>query len=576
MINLADHFPLAINNNCTPIDFTIYASQSKIPKSGHGYLRLSILQNFDLSIHFSIDECPTGFNLQNVNGLYACICGESFNKSPIKEDFQCNSKSGKIKRLDARSWLSVIRNEVEYTTLCLPEYCNDIISEFSTADNDALCNPDRTGRGCSACVNHFGKVFGSKYCRNCSNIWLLTIILYGILGVILVVIIHLLKLTVTMGTINGLIFFCNIMSINETLFFNTSKFSFIRLFVSLINLDLGFEMCFYREMSETAKTGLQFVFPVYLWFLIFIIIMVGKRYIRSRKSTHSAVPVLATLIFLSYSKLLRATISVFSFVTVHYSTKESNFSRLNKFVAWQPDSNIEYLQGRHILLLLVALVFTVFFILPLAFALTFPKTFLRSKKMSYFFPLLDCFYAPYKNRYRNWFGVRIMVLIYFSALESFLFSHQGSLLLFGVVVVLLFALIQSYIHPFKNTIHNILDLAFMGLYIILSIIVLYLYPNTPGHKEFIAVNIIGSIAFLLFCLIILFHLSGALMHFTWYFRIKETLKTKLSKKVSWNPLNSIITRDIDTNPSPRPDNGSINDNLNYAYLQESLLDEEYT
>ena len=65
-------------------------------------------------------------------------------------------------------------------------------------------------------------------------------------------------------------------------------------------------MCFYKEMSEIAKTGLQFVFPLYLWLLMFIIIMAGKHYIHSRIyiSTYSAVPVLATLILLSYSKLL--------------------------------------------------------------------------------------------------------------------------------------------------------------------------------------------------------------------------------------------------------------------------------
>ena len=106
-------------------------------------------------------------------------------------------------------------------------------------------------------------------------------------------------------------------------------------------------MCFYREMSEIAKTGLQFVFPLYLWLLMFIIIMVGKHYIRSRKSTHSAVPVLATLILLSYSKILRTTINVFSSVTVHYSTKNSNFSRSQQFIAWQPDPNIVYLEGTH-------------------------------------------------------------------------------------------------------------------------------------------------------------------------------------------------------------------------------------
>ena len=555
-----------INRTCTPIDFRIYAFQSIVPETGRGMLRLSILQNFYLNLNFSFAECPIGFSLQIVDELYVCTCGEFFSKLPINKDFQCNTDSGQIKRLDIRSWLSVIDDRIEYTRLCLAEYCNNIISEFSTTDNDALCNPDRTGRGCGSCVSGFGKAFGSRYCRKCSNVWLLTILVYGILGIILVLIIHLLKLTVTTGTINGVIFFCNIMSVSDSLFFNPSKFSFVRLFVSLINLDLGFEMCFYSEMSEVAKTGLQFVFPLYLWLLMFIIIMIGKHYIRSKKSTHSAVPVLATLIFLSYSKLLRTTISVFSFVTVHYSTKESNFSRSQQFIAWQPDPNIKYLAGSHIVLFLLAVVFTAFFILPLAFALTFPKTTLRSTKMSYFFPLLDCIYAPYKNKYRYWFGVRLILLIYISGMESILFSYRRSLLFSVVIVVLLFTLIQTYIHPFKSTINNILDLTFMEIFITLSVVVFYLYPNTPGHEEFIAVNTLGGVAILLFCLITLFHIHDAITHCIWFPRFNEALKVKFNIKIikdNWNPL---VARYV----KPKPDDGFIDD---HACLQESLLED---
>ena len=570
---LSRSFSIA-NRACTPIDFKIYSLQSTIPESGT--LQLSIIQNSDHNLHFRFDECPVGFTIQNVDGLYACTCGGFFTKSPIKEDFQCNSESGQIIRTDVRSWLSVVNERVEYTKLCLPEHCNNVVRDFSLTDVDILCNHNRTGRACGGCDDGLGKIFGSNFCRKCSNIWLVTILLYGILGIILVLVIYLLKLTVTIGTINGLIFFCNIMSINGTIFFDPSRFSLVRLFISVINLDLGFEMCFYSEMSQIAKTGFQFIFPLYLWFLMFIIIMVGKHYIRSRKPTHSAVPVLATLIFLSYAKLLRATISVFTSVTVHYSTEESNFSRSQQFVAWQPDPNIKYLEGMHILLFLVALMFTVFFILPLAFALTFPKIVLRSKRMSYFFPLLDCIYAPFKDKYRYWFGLRIMVLIYFSGMESILFSYQDSLLLAGVVVIILFTVIQAYIHPFKNSVNNTLDLMFMEIFITLAVVILYLYPDTLGHEGNIAVNILGSIAFLLFCLIIIFHFHSAIMHLTWYSKFTEALKTKFNftvVKKNWNPLYSIAENDA--SQSVENNNIGINNRDNYAYLQESLLEEQY-
>ena len=561
-----------ISNKCTSIDFTIYALQSTIPK--FGILHLSLSPNSGHHLYFSFDECPVGFTLQNKNESYACTCGGFFYKSPVRDDFQCDQVSGNIVRLgEQSSWLSVNGDEVEYTKLCLSGYCksNHDIEKFSLADRDVLCSHYHTGRACRRCdsANGYGKTFGSTVCEKCCNFWLFTILLYGMLGIFLILIIHLLKLTVTMGTINGLIFFCNVMSINEILIFDQP---FVKVFVSLINLDLGFKMCFYEKMSQAAKTGLQFVFPIYLWVLMFAIIMVGKRYIHGR-STRSAVPVLATLIFLSYSKILRTTISVFSSINVFISKNDSNFNELERMVAWQPDPNIEYLKHEHIPLFLVAMVFTVLFILPLAFALTFPKIVLRSKKLSYFFPLLDSIYAPYKNKYRYWFGVRIIVLIYLSGMESILFSYQNSLLLSAVLAVMLFTIIQAYIHPFKKSINNTLDLMFMGIFIILGIVSLYLHPDTSDNKEYITVNILGGVAFLLFCVIILFHLHDALMHLTWYSNFAKVLMIKFNMKIvesDWNPLHSVALKDVRKKP--------INDDTkysNYACFQESLLEEQF-
>ena len=572
-----------ISNSCTPIDFTIYALQSTIPQNGT--LHLSLSPNSGHHLQFNFDECPVGFTLQNVNGSFACTCGEIFNKSPIKDDFLCNPLSGKIERKNGRSWLSVSDDSVEYMRLCLPGYCqkysDDKISEnqFSLTDHNVLCTHSHVGRACRGCdhVVGNGRTFGSTECGKCENTWFLTILLYVVLGIILVLIIHLLKLTVTMGTINGLIFFCNIMGINESLIFHHKEFSLIKIFISLVNLDLGFKICFYSEMSQIAKTGLQFVFPIYLWLLMFVIIMVEKYCVRMhiRKSTRSSVPVLATLILLSYSKILRTTISVFSSVNVYCSKNDSDYSELDQIVAWQPDPDIKYCKDEHVPLFLVAMVFTVLFVIPFAFALTFPKVVLRSRKLSYFFPLLDSIYAPYTNNYRYWFGLRIIVLIFLSTMESALFQYQESLLFSAVVAVFLFAFVQAYVHPFKTKINNILDLMFMGIFIILGIVILFLNSNMSDYEDYtynIAVNSLGGVGFLLFCVVIIFHLQYALHYLTWYSKFTEALKIKFNIKNikgDWNPLLSIDVKDIDVHQKP------TNDNSNYAYLQESLLEERF-
>ena len=420
-------------------------------------------------------------------------------------------------------------NRVEFAMLCLPTYCNRRIRTFNLTDTNILCTNNHAGRSCGACVDGFSRVFGSNACQRCKNVWLATIVLYSVLGIILVLLLLMLRLTVAVGAINGVIFFCNVMSINEELFFNTNQFSFLRVVFSLVNLDLGFEVCFFDEMPQIIKTGLQFVFPVYLWLLILLFVLTGKCYFRRRKSSsYSIVPVLATLILLSYSKLLCTIVNVFSFMKIQYASNESNYNTDQQLIAWQPDPNLEYFQGWHSVLFLIALAFLLFFVVPFALASTFPRIILRSKKMSYFFPLLDCFYAPYKDKYRYWLGIRLIILIYLSGMESIIFAYQEALLLSTIVVVVISAILQAYVCPFKNMTMDMLDLSLTGIFILLSVITLYSYPSAYGYGTVsIAVDILGSMALFLFCIVILGHINNVVKHAKWYKKVNLFLERKL-------------------------------------------------
>ena len=563
------------DKNCAAVEFTIFGILPIIPQ--HGILHLSFSRGTKHYFNFDFINCSIGFSLQFKNGVFACTCGEFFMKSDIEKDFQCDSMSGKITREDQQSWLSVVDDNVEYTRLCSPVYCNDVITDYTLTDYDILCDNNHTGRACGGCIEDYGRAFGSNSCKRCSNAWLATILLYAILGIILVMILYLLRLTVTMGTINGLIFFCNVMSINERLFFNTedSQFLFLRVFISLINLDLGFEMCFYNEMSQIAKTGLQFVFPVYLWLLVATIIIFGRYYFQGQHSSSrfAPVPILATLILLSYSKLLRTTVSVFSYVNIHYTTKESNFSSSQQLTAWQPDANVEYIQDAHIVLFLIAVVFMLLFIIPFALAMTFPTIILRSKRMSRLFPLLDCFYAPYKDKYRYWFGLRLVLLIYLSGMESIIFSYKESLLLSSIVVIFALTVMQAYVNPFKQTSINILDLLFMSIFIVLSMITVYLYPTDSGYERVnIAVNVLGYVSFSITCLVVAFHINDAVKHTKWYKRIfSECIQSDV--KETFSKLQHFKQSDSKKESSAKTINLVIdNEASDYCHYQESLLE----
>ena len=125
--------------------------------------------------------------------------------------------------------------------------------------------------------------------------------------------------------------------------------------------------------------------------------------------------------------------------------------------------------------------------------------------MSYFFPIFDCFFASCKVKYRYWFGLRALLLLYFSGMEAIIFTYREALLLSSIAVVGFYTRVQASFHPFKDKLINFLDLMFMGIFLLL--VALYIYPSKDGHdKVNIAVNFsVGYLSFVFFCLVVLYH-----------------------------------------------------------------------
>ena len=89
-----------------------------------------------------------------------------------------------------------------------------------------------------------------------------------IAGVLLVTAILTLNITVAIGLINGFIFYANIVAAGRTVIFPSSEPSFPTVFVAWLNLDIGFDVCFFDGLDTYIKTWLQLAFPVYVFPLL--------------------------------------------------------------------------------------------------------------------------------------------------------------------------------------------------------------------------------------------------------------------------------------------------------------------
>ena len=185
------------------------------------------------------------------------------------------------------------------------------------------------------------------------------------MGVALVFLLLVCKLTVATGTLSGLVFYANIVRVNRTIFLPVKSTDALSVFIAWINLDFGIETCFYNGMNAYSKAWLQFVFPVYLLVLVALVILVSHF---SQRFAHllgnNPVAVLATPILLFYAKVLQALIMAVSVTNLEYADHSIRS-------VWLYDAHVDYFTGIHIPLFLVAVLVFVFLFLPYTLLLLF-------------------------------------------------------------------------------------------------------------------------------------------------------------------------------------------------------------
>ena len=262
--------------------------------------------------------CPPGFNISESER--SCICEPRL----AQYEPQCNITNGVgqiTRNLGKQFWVGLDDQSEELILhpLCPFNYCVNYTVVFPLNDTDAQCAYNRSGILCGRCKESYSLVLGTSHCLKCTNSHLALLVAFAVMGVALVFFLLVCKLTVATGTLSGLVFYANIVGPNHTIFLPVESTDAISVFIAWLNLDFGIETCFYHGMDAYDKTWLQFVFPAYIWVLIGLMILGSHFSGRFAKLLGSnPVSVLATLILLSYTKILRTLIAVINITHLEY------------------------------------------------------------------------------------------------------------------------------------------------------------------------------------------------------------------------------------------------------------------
>ena len=431
-------------------------------------------------IKVNLLPCPIGFQLSYYN---VCDCAPSLRELEINCSINTelvHHKSSLWIGTKSQVATGEERNTSHIVYLTHPhcpfDYCKQGEFDFSLNNSDALCAHNRSGMLCGACKPGYSLTLGGSQCRQCSNVYLLLLIPFALAGILLVIFLSITNITVSAGTINGLLFFANVVRESQTILFPTSlNNSVLSVFIAWINLDLGVNMCFFNGLNSYVMAWLQFIFPFYIW-LLAILIIIASRYFKivNRLCGSNIVPVLATLFLLSYTKLQRAIVTGLSFTIVSASDGE-------EVVVWLRNGNIRYLSSKHVILFLVTAAALVLLLVPYTLSILFGP-WLQSKTHYKVFswvqrlkPLFDAYLGPYKDKYRCWTGVLLLARVLLSTLTAVNALGDTNINLFAISVVcyLLVALVWQSGGVYKIWLLSALESFFLVNLGVLALVTLY-------------------------------------------------------------------------------------------------------
>ena len=486
------------------------------------------ISRLNISVNVTSCTCAPGFMQEDSNTKCACEC-DKFISNYIKRCDQENKtviRKGSFWVTHLNRSTDIAKNVSPYFIYpyCPLNYCHPpskpIHINFSQPNgSDAQCVNNRHGFLCGGCLPQYSLSFGSSKCIKCPKYWYglsVGIVLCALFaGLMLVFLILVLNLTVAVGTLNALLFYANIIDANKSIYFGQeSEIKFFPMFISWLNLNIGFDVCFFEGMDSYAKVWLELAFPVYIILLVILIICVSS--CSSKLSTilgkRNPVATLATLILVSYTKLLEIIVVSFSFVRL-------KFPDGTVVTKWRSDASVGFNPWKHGALILMGILVLIFGLLYTTLILFWqlllrcPRNgflkFTRNQKLQLF---VEAYHIPYNAKHRYWTGLLLLLRIFVYLMSTFTASIDPRIALLATAVIMSSLLLYKtllVVKVYKNWLLSTIESFTLINIAIFAMFTWYAFDDTGDQtKENLQKSVTYTsvgIIFVLFLFVLIFH-----------------------------------------------------------------------
>uniref|UniRef100_A0A1X7UGH8 TRP C-terminal domain-containing protein n=1 Tax=Amphimedon queenslandica TaxID=400682 RepID=A0A1X7UGH8_AMPQE len=539
-------------SNCTALNLTLLTNDIH-PYPGVIIVDLSLkssnkINRNEYTIKFR--SCPIGFENK---GNKICEC-DTLITAPSRS---CDISSKNITSDDI-SWIGMYKGSNNKSTLAYSQYCpigycnikslvgtsriikvNDdnnafevVLSNEVSASSKSMCESNRGGILCGECINGTSIVYGPNNCHVCSDWWLLTLMVYLTAGPLLIYLLYALKLTITTGTINGIIFYAQAANCGLTTILQYPKYThegYLSLcstiaiaFLKFLNLEVGYPTCLYNGMDMLVKMYFSFIEILYLLSILLLIIIFSRYSTRlSNYIADSSIQVLVTILHISFYKIINSVATVLSYTEVH--TKA-----FGPISVWTYDGSIVYFSKEHTALVIFTLFIASILLVPYIALLLGGRVLLKYSDK--FRPVYEAIHGPYKEKKNYWFTARLFLLITINVIYLSLHSVNPSyIVLFTSVLLMVFIIVQAHIRPFKNHLINILDLLVMVLFFFQYMFSWFAIFYEYKHWNYLWVFVASVILLFIFFIAVIFG------HVLWvtgkYKKVKDLFRRDMSRSV---------------------------------------------
>ena len=511
------------SKTCTELNFNLFSPNDKeeLIMVAEGPCDNSPQSQKQLTIHFTAcDSCPIGFEKHTDEDTSCqCVCDSQLEPYITK----CNASTELLER-EGDFWITYVNGSYNATSgyllyaHCPLNYCKPPSTKVEINLNipggaDVQCADGHSGTLCGSCQSNLSLSLGSSRCIPCSTNWtkIATILVAAFFaGICLVALLLMLNLTVAVGTLNGIILYANIVASSDSTLLPFSTPNFATVFISWLNLEIGFDACLFDGMDAFWKTLLQLAFPVYVIFLVVMVIIISECWTKFARLVAKRNPVatLATLILLSYTKFLNTIITSLSHAILVYP--DGSHRRV-----WLPDATVDYLKGKHIVLFAIALLILLASVVYTGLLFSWQwlllcqdkcfilKWLTKNQKLCHFF---EPYHAPYTFEQRYWTGLLLFVRVILYVISAVNLTGDPQVSLISIVIVVSLLPVLKSILAKMTYKEKPVDVMETMMYVnIVSFAAVTLKTGTTKEQTIVAYT---SVLITIICLliVILFHL----------------------------------------------------------------------